>query len=128
MRLTILAVITIVGISQAEWKPIEANVSAYCCCKKCCGKEPNHPAYGITASGHKVKKGDRLVAADKKYKFGTIFRVEGYNGGKPVKVLDRGGAIKGNKIDLLFDTHQEALNWGRKKMTVWIWTDSNLDS
>ncbi len=123
-----IILLAVLAVGAGEWKPVEANVSAYCCCKKCCGKDPNHPAYGITASGHKVKKGDRLVAMDKRFKFGTLVKIDGYNNGKPVKCLDRGGAIKGNKIDLLFDTHQEALNWGRKKMTVWIWTDSNLDS
>jgi 3D (Asp-Asp-Asp) domain-containing protein len=123
MRLIIIVFLTITAASIADWKPIEANVSAYCCCKKCCGKDPNHPAYGITASGHKVKKGDRLVAADRRYKFGTIFRIDGYNNGNPVKCLDRGGAIKDNKIDLLFDTHQEALNWGRKHMTIYVWKD-----
>jgi 3D (Asp-Asp-Asp) domain-containing protein len=33
-------------------------------------------------------------------------------------VWDRGGAIKGNKIDLLFPSHQEALEWGRQYITV----------
>ena len=33
-------------------------------------------------------------------------------------VQDRGGAIKGNKIDIFFNTHQEALNFGRR--TVYI--------
>ena len=93
------------------------DVSAYCPCKRCCG--PN--AQGITASGYKIKAGDRLVAADKRYRFGTTLIVPGYNKSQPVKVLDRGGAIKGDKIDLLFSTHQKALIWGRKKVKVFIW-------
>jgi 3D (Asp-Asp-Asp) domain-containing protein len=44
--------------------------------------------------------------------------IEGYNNGKPVKVLDRGGAIKGNKLDAFFHTHQEALEWGVRYLDV----------
>ena len=29
-------------------------------------------------------------------------------------VEDRGGAIKDNRLDRFFNTHQEALNWGVK--------------
>jgi hypothetical protein len=34
--------------------------SRYCACKKCCGKF----ADGITACGHKIRRGDTFVAAD----------------------------------------------------------------
>lgn len=111
---------------EAVLEEIEANVSAYCPCKRCCGKEPSHPAYRVTTSGYKIKNGDRLVAAPKEYPFGTWLIIEGYNDSKPVKVLDRGGAIdETNEFDILFAertddkyNHQQALNWGRKQMTV----------
>jgi len=93
---------------------IRMNVSAYCPCSKCCGEY----ADGMTACGYKISKGDRFVAAPKEYPFGTEMIIPGYNGGKAVKVLDRGGAIKGNKLDLYFDTHQEALQWGRQYLDV----------
>jgi 3D (Asp-Asp-Asp) domain-containing protein len=35
-------------------------------------------------------------------------------------VQDRGGAITGNKIDIYFSSHQEALNFGRKTVEVTI--------
>ena len=92
----------------------EMNVSAYCPCSKCCGKF----ADGITASGHKIKLGDKFVAAPKNIPFGTMMSIQGCNNGFPVPVLDRGGAIKGNKLDVYFDTHQEALNWGRQSLMV----------
>ena len=44
--------------------------------------------------------------------------ITGYGNGQPVKVLDRGGAIKGNKLDLFFGTHKEALKWGVKYLDV----------
>jgi len=91
---------------------VEMNVSAYCICTKCCGKWSD----GITASGKPAK--GLIIAAPPEYAFGTIMEVPGY--GRAV-VEDRGGAIKGNKIDLLFPTHQSALNWGRQYLTVEIW-------
>ena len=87
------------------------RVSAYCPCSKCCGKWSD----GITASGHVIKTGDKFVAAPPGYSFGTVIEIPGY--GK-VPVLDRGGAIKGNRLDCYFDTHQEALNWGVKMLKV----------
>ncbi|MEQ8201819.1 MAG: 3D domain-containing protein, partial [Syntrophomonadaceae bacterium] len=33
---------------------------------------------------------------------------------------DQGNAIQGNRIDLFFDSHGEALNWGKKTVKVTI--------
>lgn len=102
-------------ISKGEkWKKVAMNVSAYCPCVICC----ENFADGITASGHRIKPNDVFVAAPRKYPFGTEMIIEGYAGGKIVKVEDVGGAIKENKLDLFFHTHQEALNWGRKYISV----------
>lgn len=59
------------------------------------------------------------IAADTRYyPFGTRMYVPGYGWGV---VEDRGGAIKGkNRIDLYFDSHSEALRWGRRKVHVTI--------
>ncbi len=59
------------------------------------------------------------IAADTKYyPFGTRMYVPGYGWGV---VEDRGGAIKGpDKIDLFFNSHQDALKWGRKNVNVYI--------
>jgi len=56
-----------------------------------------------------------FVAAPKGFEFGTMLDIPGYG---TVPVLDRGGAIKGNRLDVFFATHQEALNWGVKILTV----------
>ena len=91
------------------------RVTSYCPCPKCCGK------YGwgmTTASGHKIQPGDRFVAAPKNIPFGTRFIVPGYNDGNPVEVLDRGGAIKGRRLDVFFPTHKEALRWGVQYLEV----------
>jgi 3D (Asp-Asp-Asp) domain-containing protein len=61
-----------------------------------------------------------FVAADKQFAFGTNVIIPGYNDNKPVEVQDRGGAIKGNHIDVFFPTHQQALEWGRRFVDVQI--------
>lgn len=60
------------------------------------------------------------IAADTKYyPFGTEMYVPGYGWGL---VEDRGSAIKGpNRIDLYFDSHIEALQWGRQTIPVEIY-------
>ncbi|MBV5317247.1 MAG: 3D domain-containing protein [Desulfobulbaceae bacterium] len=59
------------------------------------------------------------IAADTRYySIGTRMYVPGYGWGR---VEDRGGAIKGpDRIDLYFDSHGDALLWGRKKLRVQI--------
>ena len=87
------------------------KLTAYCPCERCCGKTD-----GITASGEKAVEGV-TVAMDKSIPFGTKIYIDGV--GERI-VQDRGGAIKGNRIDLYFDSHQEALNFGRqiKEVTI----------
>ncbi len=90
------------------------RVTAYCWCSKCCGKYSD----GITANGHRIRLGDTFVAANKMYAFGTEIIIPGYNNSQPVKVLDRGGAIRGNRLDVFFNSHQKALEWGVQNLPV----------
>lgn len=77
---------------------------------------------GYTASGYSVQtNGGALIAADKRFKFGSLMSVPGYNGNRPTPVLDRGGAIKGNRLDVLYPTHEIARKWGRRRVEVIIW-------
>jgi 3D (Asp-Asp-Asp) domain-containing protein len=92
----------------------EMKVTAYCPCRRCCGRN----ADGVTASGHKIRGADAFVAADRRFAFGTEMIVPGYNNSRPVKVLDRGGAIEGNRLDVFFNSHREAVEWGVKYLTV----------
>lgn len=101
-------------------KPVKIRmlVTAYCPCTVCCGPE----ARGITASGKPVSaNGGKFCAAPKNYKFGAMISIPGYNDGKPIPVYDRGGAIKGNHIDLYFPTHAEARKWGKRWIVVTVW-------
>ena len=90
------------------------RITAYCPNSCCCGKW----ADGQTASGHWIRPGDKFIAAPKNVPFNTEFIVPGYNNGRPVKVLDRGGVIKGNRLDVFFETHREAKEWGNKRLIV----------
>jgi hypothetical protein len=60
---------------------------------------------------------DGTIAADTRYyRFGTRMYVPGYGWGV---VEDRGSAIKGSRrLDLYYSSHNDALNWGRKKVNV----------
>jgi 3D (Asp-Asp-Asp) domain-containing protein len=97
-----------------NWTIIKMRVTAYCPCSKCCGNQSD----GITASGHKIRRGDTFVAADKRYSFDTEMTIPGYSKTMPVKVLDRGGAIRGNRLDVFFPTHKEARKWGVQYLDV----------
>ena len=79
-------------------------VTAYCPNECCCGDY----ADGITASGHKIQKGDKFCATDPRITFHLKLDIEEYG---IVQIEDRGGKIKGNKIDVFFWTHEEALEW-----------------
>lgn len=73
---------------------------------------------GFTATGINVKQNGRenIIAVDPSViPLGTRVWVEGY--GEAI-AADTGGAIKGNRIDVLFQSKQKALNWGRKTVTV----------
>jgi 3D (Asp-Asp-Asp) domain-containing protein len=81
------------------------------------GAEDTWPySSGIAASG--LKAGYGMAAVDPKViPLRTKVYVEGY--GFAI-AGDKGGAIKGRKIDLCFDTYEEAVRYGRKKVTVHI--------
>lgn len=107
-------------------KKIEVTATAYCLCKKCCGKTPDNPNYGCTHSGLKIVPGSgmKVIAVDPKIiPLNSKVYVEGLNGawdyGHAV-AADTGSAIKELKIDLYMDTHTEALEWGRRKVNVYL--------
>lgn len=99
------------------------QVTAYSPDARSCGKW----ADGKTATLHSVEtNGGNLVAADTRLlPFGSMLSVEGYADGQIVPVLDRGGAIKGYHIDLLMPTHEQAMQWGDKRMPVIVWEYSD---
>ncbi|MGA0333104.1 MAG: 3D domain-containing protein [Kiritimatiellia bacterium] len=110
------------------------EVTGYCKCGHCCnwkrswlrlgkpviasGPQKGQPKQvGISADGSVARRG--TVAADTSVlPMGTILYIPGYGWGQ---VRDRGSAIQGNRLDLFFDSHEEALEWGRQQVQVKIW-------
>ena len=88
------------------------TVTHYCVCEKCCGKW----ADGMTASGTKATPG-RTIAVDKQIiPLGSMVVIDG----KQYVAEDVGGAIKGERIDLLVADHEEALEKGICQAQVWL--------
>ena len=90
---------------------LSMTATGYDNCYICTHKNPGDWGYGITASGMKTAPG--VVAVDKSIiPLGTKLYVEGY--GEAI-AADTGSAIIGHKIDLYFETHQEAKQYGKHK-------------
>lgn len=86
------------------------TVTAYCPCRKCCGAYAN----GYTATGAKATQGVTVAADPAVLPMGTEIQIDGHT----YTVQDTGGAIKGNRLDLYFDNHEDALQWGVQEKTV----------
>ncbi len=86
------------------------------------GKNPGDKYYGITASGTKARPG--VVAVDPRViPLGTKLYIQSLDGTKDYGFAiaeDKGGAIKGNKIDLYFETRAQCMNFGRRQVKVYI--------
>ncbi len=84
------------------------------------GKDPSHAAYGITYAGVPARRDTySTIAADiSVYPLGTILYIPGYGYGV---VTDIGSAIKGNKIDLYYETVEDVYNeWGKQTVDVYV--------
>ena len=100
-------------------RTVMMTVTAYSPDERSCGIF----ADGQTATLHSVwTNGMRLVAADTSIlPFGSMLTVPGYADEQIVPVLDRGGAIKGYRLDLLFPTHEIARKWGVREIPITVW-------
>jgi 3D (Asp-Asp-Asp) domain-containing protein len=89
-------------------KSISAKVTAYTPYDAGCN--------GITATGAKATKG--VIAVDPSViPLGTKVYVPGYG---VAIAADTGGAINGNRIDVCYDTKNEAFSWGVQNVTVYV--------
>lgn len=103
-------------------KSVTMTATAYDLSFQSTGKNPGDKYYGITASGTKVRPG--VVAVDPRViPLGTKLYVKSLDGTKDYGFAiaeDKGGAIKGNKIDLYFETAEQVRQFGRRKVKVYI--------
>lgn len=87
------------------------RVTAYCPCADCCGK-----CDGITATGTQATQGRTIAVDPDVIPYGTTV----YMDGVPYVAEDCGGAIKEKRIDLFFDDHADALEFGVQEKELYI--------
>lgn len=115
----------------------ELEATGYCNCPTCCSwawswhgfgnpvftsgrLKGRRKEVGVTASGGQARIG--TVAADTSVlPIGTLLFIQDFGWGR---VEDRGGAIRGDRLDLWFDDHGKARRWGRRKVPVKVWLPS----
>jgi len=113
-------------IEPIEPELIELGVfktTAYCTCVKCCGIwSQEHPSrigtdyVQKTASGT-IPTAGRTVAVDTNLiSYGTVIVIDGHE----YIAEDTGNAVKGNVIDIYFDSHEDALEYGVQYKTIYI--------
>lgn len=87
----------------------EYSLTAYCPCVICCEQYAAPPLNKTGAIGAGVYEGITVAVDPSKIPYGTKLYIEGLG----VRIAaDCGGAIKGNKIDVYYETHKEALASG----------------
>ena len=94
----------------------EFNLTAYCPCMKCCGKTD-----GITATGTTATEGRTIAVDPRVIPYGstvTIYFADGTS--HTYTAEDCGGAIKENRIDVFFDDHQAAREFGVQTAHVYM--------
>ena len=82
--------------------------TAYCQCRICCLHD-----HGITYSGNHVEEG--ITAACGEQLYGKVIYIESI-GSRFCE--DTGSKVKGNRVDIYFPTHEEALKFGKKRLKI----------
>lgn len=100
------------------------KLTAYCSCQKCCGsyalnrpvdEDGNTIVYG--ASGSKLEAGVSIAVDPRVIPYGAQVIINGHT----YTAHDTGGNIKGNRIDVYFDNHQEAWDFGTQYAEVFVY-------
>jgi 3D (Asp-Asp-Asp) domain-containing protein len=87
------------------------KLTAYCPCTSCCGQWAGQTSTGVTPTA------GRTIAVDPSIiPYGSKVIINGHT----YIAEDCGGAIKGNRIDVFFNTHGEALQFGVQYADVYI--------
>lgn len=96
----------------------EYKITAYCSCSKCCDSygddRPDGIVYG--ASGRELIAGYSIAVDPRVIPYGSLIVINGVT----YRADDCGGAIKGNRIDVYFSSHDEALEFGVQYADVYI--------
>ena len=103
------------AITEPEIQKIslgEFKITAYCSCSRCCGEF----ADGITSTGTVATEGRTIAVDPSVIPYGSIVEIAGVE----YIAEDCGGAIKQNKIDIFYNLHSDALEWGVQYHEVFI--------
>lgn len=111
-------------VYDMEWADIgEFKLTAYCACEKCCGVYgKNRPTRAdgtpvvYTANMSEAKQGLTVAADTDVLPYGTRIMMNDH----VYEVQDCGGAVRGNHIDVYFESHQEALEFGVQSAEVFV--------
>ena len=104
-------------VQVETWKPLGVfEITAYCACQKCCGKYPDHPEYGITATGTQATQGRTIAVDPNVIPLGSEVIIEG----DTFIAEDTGSAIKGKRIDVYISDHDTALCFGVQSKDVFV--------
>lgn len=107
-------------IDTDRYPKVKVVATGYTAGVESTGKTKEHPAYGITKSGVKVRRDlYSTIAADTRvFPIGSILWIPGYGYGV---VADTGSAIKQKKIDLYYETVDDVYKkWGKKTLDVYV--------
>lgn len=106
----------------------EFTVTAYCACKKCCGYwatvrplDENGEPIVYTASGTVAKRGRTIAVDPEVFEYGTEVWFDGPWGEQAFIAEDCGRGVEGRHIDIYFDDHEEARQWGLQTREVWLY-------
>lgn len=106
---------------------VNATLTHYCVCKRCCGKDETHPAYGITASGRKAEPYVSVAVDPFFIPLGSTVYID-YGDGvlHEYRADDTGSGVSGAHIDLCVASHAEADQLGVQTVRVY-WKEGGSD-
>ena len=90
----------------------EFKITAYCPCPLCCGEW----ADGLTYTETIATEGRTIAVDPEVIPLGSKVEIKG----EEYIAEDIGGAIKGNRIDLFFENHEDALKWGVQSLNIFL--------
>lgn len=94
----------------------EFKLTAYCPCMKCCGKTD-----GITSTGTLAAEGRTIAVDPRVIPYGSAVTIYFADGTVHTYTAeDCGGAIKANRIDVFFSSHDAARAFGVQSAMVYV--------